>query len=99
MKPEDMNRADLLGYIGELESTNEILLSGASALSELNSILGNKNEKLKSRIEKLRGALETLWAAVGDRFLAKQPLSKAYAQSVSSEITKALAADKEQENK
>lgn len=43
------------------------------------------------RVEELRDVLERVWAAIGDRLLAKGPLDNAYANAVANEVKRALA--------
>lgn len=52
-----------------------------------------KNKELEAQCAAMREALESLWAAVGDRLLAKGPLSREYANSVQSGIKAALSGD------
>lgn len=51
--------------------------------------LAENNLKLAEALEQSQLALDHLWAAVGDRLLAKGPLSREYANSTSTRVRQA----------
>lgn len=52
----------------------------------------DRADAAEAQVAALRAALEDVWAAIGDRLLARGPLSKEYAGSVTAKVTAALAA-------
>lgn len=63
----------------------------AASILEMTEEAGAEGLKWKALAGELAETLDDVWAAIGDRLLARQPLSKEYAGSVSKKVRAALA--------
>jgi len=87
--------AELERQVADHEAADDVAGAAVAMVGVEHGKLLERAEKAEAALSELREALESAWAAVGDRLLAKGPLSKEYAGNVTKKITAALERSKE----